>query len=193
MSKTIRMVLIGFEQSQVITKEFRRQGVEAFSNDLLFSYGGRPEWHIKEDFFEVIKRGWEFVIIHPPCTTTCTTGNRWYANTPERSAGVAFTLHAWEMARKFSKYAILEQPVSVISTYLGIPDQRLQPWQFGHYVKKETWLWLYNLPKLEPTKIVEGASHSIHRMKGDALQSRNRSKTFKGIAQAIVNQYKIYL
>jgi len=187
------MILVGFEQSQVITKAFRKQGFEAFSNDLLHSYGGRPDWHIREDFFEVIKRGWDFTIIHPPCTTTCTTGNRWYANTEEREAGVAFTLAAWDAARKFSKYAILEQPVSVISTFLGVPDQRVQPWQFGHYAKKETWFWFHNLPKLEPTKIVTGASSVIHKMKGDALQSRNRSRTFKGIAEAIVNQYKIYL
>ena len=49
-------VLIGCEESQAITLEFRKLGIEAFSCDLLPCSGGHPEWHYQEDIFEVVKR-----------------------------------------------------------------------------------------------------------------------------------------
>ena len=50
-------ILVGCEESQAITKEFRKLGHEAFSNDLLPCSGGHPEWHIIEDTFNVINGG----------------------------------------------------------------------------------------------------------------------------------------
>ena len=35
---------------------------------------------------------------------------------------------------------------------------------FGHGETKATCLWLKNLPKLQPTKIVEGRENRIHKM-----------------------------
>ena len=47
-------VLVGCEESQAVTKEFRRLGHEAFSCDILPCSGGHPEWHYQKDIFEVI-------------------------------------------------------------------------------------------------------------------------------------------
>ena len=60
-------ILVACEESQAITIEFRKLGFEAFSCDLLPSSGGHPEWHYQQDVFEVIDKGWDLMIAHPPC------------------------------------------------------------------------------------------------------------------------------
>jgi len=42
-------VLIACEESQTVTKAFRKNGFEAFSCDILPCSGGHPEWHIQGD------------------------------------------------------------------------------------------------------------------------------------------------
>ena len=48
----------------------------------------------------------------------------------------------------------IENPIGVISTRIRKPDQIIQPYQFGHGETKSTCLWLKNLPRLVPTKIM---------------------------------------
>ena len=69
-------VLIACEESQAVTKAFRRVGVEAFSCDLLPCSGGHPEWHFNGDVFDVIKnnggtlQNGSSVKVKGPCTTS---------------------------------------------------------------------------------------------------------------------------
>ena len=42
-------VLVACEESQVVTKEFRKLGHEAYSCDIVECSGGHPEWHIRGD------------------------------------------------------------------------------------------------------------------------------------------------
>ena len=44
-------VLVGFEESQAITKELRAKGIEAYSCDLQECSGGHSEWHLQMDIF----------------------------------------------------------------------------------------------------------------------------------------------
>ena len=39
-------ILVACEESQAVTKEFRRKGHEAYSCDIIECSGGHPEWHI---------------------------------------------------------------------------------------------------------------------------------------------------
>ena len=52
-------VLVACEESQAVTKAFRKLGHEAFSCDLLPCSGGHPEWHYQQDVFGVIDMGWD--------------------------------------------------------------------------------------------------------------------------------------
>ena len=61
-------VLIACEESQAVTKAFRELGHEAYSCDILPCSGGHPEWHYQQDVFEIINKGWDLMIAHPPCT-----------------------------------------------------------------------------------------------------------------------------
>lgn len=91
------------------------------------------------------------------------------------------------------------------------PTQIIQPYQFGHATKKSTCLWLKNLPLLKPTEIVEpeietyicsngkkahfGKNIGIVEKDGKILSwndpetAKQRSKTFKGIALAMAEQW----
>ena len=87
-------VLIACEESQTICKEFRKRGHNAYSCDILECSGGHPEWHFKQDAFEVIEgkggslqngkqyylpegEEWDLLIAHPPCTYLAVSGARW--------------------------------------------------------------------------------------------------------------------
>jgi hypothetical protein len=67
--------------------------------------------------------------------------------------------------------------------------QIIQPWQFGHGETKATCLWLKNLPKLVPTNIVEGREAKVHRMPPGPDRWKERSRTYKGIAEAMAEQW----
>lgn len=111
------------------------------------------------------------------------------------------------MDAPISKIAI-ENPIGVISSMVRKPDQIVQPYMFGDKAQKSTCLWLKGLPKLVPTDIVEkGEFFEFTSKKGEkkkmpmwyykALQNAKtkeerstlRSKTFKGIAKAMAQQW----
>ena len=83
----------------------------------------------------------------------------------------------------------IENPISVISSKIRKPDQIIQPWQFGHGEVKATCLWLRGLPKLLPTKVVEGREARIHRMPPSEHRGKERSRTLLGIATAMAQQW----
>ena len=56
---------------------------------------------------------------------------------------------------------------------------------FGHGETKATCLWLKNLPKLEPTDIVEGREQRIWRLPPSEDRAKLRSRTYQGIADAM--------
>lgn len=98
----------------------------------------------------------------------------------------------------------IENPVGIMSTRWRKPDQIVQPWMFGDTATKTTCLWLKNLPKLDPTDIVGkgefiefGSGKRLQKWYSDGLTKTKsaeerrtwRSKTFRGFAQAIAEQW----
>ncbi len=209
-------ILVACEESQAVTKELRKLGHQAFSCDLLPCSGGHPEWHFKQDVFDVIEQGWDMMIAHPPCTFLAVSGARWLYNKDgskniERWQNQAEALDFVQklMDAPINKIAI-ENPISVISSNIRKPDQIIQPYMFGDKAQKSTCLWLKNLPKLEPTDIVEkgefiefiskkGVKKKQPKWYFDALKEAKtpeqrrtlRSKTFKGIAEAMAKQWTL--
>ncbi|HCF0722684.1 TPA: DNA cytosine methyltransferase, partial [Pseudomonas aeruginosa] len=91
------------------------------------------------------------------------------------------------------RFKALENPKSVISSHIRKPDQIIQPWMFGHGERKETHLWLQNLPLLEPTRIVDGRSPVVHYMAPGPDRWKDRSRTYIGIAEAMAEQWGRYV
>lgn len=186
------VVLVGFEESQAITIEMRKKGRNAFSCDLKDCSGGHPQWHLKMDIFEAIKlRTWDLIILHPPCTYTALSGNRWYWNSPLREEGIKLCKDSWDKACSLCEHVALEQPKTIMQRYIGKKSQVIHPWQFGHGETKETWLWLKGLPLLKPTNVVDGRENRIWKMPPSKDRRALRSKTYLGIAKAIAEQWII--
>ena len=183
-------VIVACEFSGVVREAFRKRGHNAWSCDILPSDDNSP-YHFQDDIFNVLGRGevWDMMIAHPPCTHLSVSGARHFA--AKRASGVQQA--ALEFARRLLEWPIehicLENPVSIISTQIRMPDQVINPWQFGHGEKKRTCLWLKNLPLLQPTDIVEGREPVVHWMAPGPLRSKKRSVTYQGIADAMAQQW----
>jgi len=188
----VSRVLIGCEESQVVCKAFREAGHDAYSCDLEATRGN-PDWHYKQDIMEVIPtEQWDLIILHPDCTAMAVSGNRWYGkgmpHNDKRKESVEWTIRLWELAKKHSTRVALENPVSVIFKHLENVFY-LQPWEHGHGETKKTGFALHNLKPLKPTNIVDGREPRVWKMAPGPNRKRDRSKTFDGVAQAIVNQW----
>lgn len=197
-------ILIGCEESQTITKAFRAAGFDAYSCDLQPTRGN-PDWHYTGDIMDVIPtRRWGLIILHPDCTAMTVSGNRWYGKgTPKndkRLKQVEWTKALWELAKRYSDRVALENPKSVIFPVLrkmGAAVQYVQPHWFGHTETKETGFALHGLQELEKTNDVyeemmelpKKERHKVWYMSPGENRKRDRSRTFDGVASAIVEQW----
>jgi hypothetical protein len=193
----IYSVLIGCEESQTLTAKFRAAGFEAFSADLIDTRGN-PDWHIKGDVVEAIKsRHWDCIILHPPCTAICLSGNAHYGMgmryADKRAASIEWTVALWELACSVCDLVALENPQSVIFQYLDAAVCWVQPYEHGEGEKKNTGFALYGLPAIKVTNYVEGRAETCHKMPPGPNRARDRSKTFDGIADALVSQWSGYI
>jgi site-specific DNA-cytosine methylase len=206
-------ILLACEESQVVTKEFRKLGHEAYSCDILTCSGGHPEWHHQKDVKELLQEQWDLIISFPPCTYITVTGNRWFnvekygdkalKRIEDRKEAIDFFML---FANAKADYIAIENPVGIMSTQWRKPNQIINPYQFGDSFEKKTCLWLKGLPDLNPTNVVtpgprtyfkSGKSHPSWY--ADALslsadeRSKVRSKTFPGIAEAMGKQWSEYI
>lgn len=182
-------VLIACEYSGRVREAFRKLGHDAWSCDLLPADDNSP-YHIQDDVLKHLGDGWNLMIAHPPCTHLAVSGARWFKDKQQEQK------EALDFVKKLLNAPIdkiaLENPISVISSKIRKPDQIIQPWQFGHGETKATCLWLKNLPKLEPTNIVEGREQNIWLKKGKPKGMplwKWRSLTYQGIANAMAEQW----
>lgn len=187
------LVLIGCEESGTITSAMRAAGHDAYSCDLAPTRGN-PDWHFQQDIFAVLRsRLWDLAVLHPPCTALALSGNRWYGKGmprhQQRLDALEWTERLWLHARCSAHRVALENPTSVLFKHLGAPVQYVQPWQFGHGETKKTGFALHNLPPLKPTNIVGGREPKVWKMAPGPDRARDRSITYQGIADAIVDQW----
>lgn len=189
-------VLIACEESQTVCKAFRELGHEAYSNDIIPCSGGRPEWHLQMDVFEAIEYDfWDLIIMHPPCTAVAVSGNGTYGSGKERHQerinSAKWIEKLWKRATSVCDMVCMENPVGVLNSLIPeLPKpQFIQPWMFGHGETKKTALWLFQLPLLQPTEIVEGREGKVWKMPPSPDRAKLRSKTFPGIARAVAEQW----
>ena len=214
-------ILIACEESQRICEAFRKLGCEAYSCDILECSGSHPEWHIQHNVLPIlngccefttadgtkhtIDEPWDLLIAHPPCTYLTNTGNRWFNEEKYgdkarerkvlREEAANFFM---EFARTNARHWAIENPVGYMNSHYRKPDQIIQPYEFGDPARKATCLWLYNLPLLKPTNIVEPKLQYLKSGKTMDLEYSNapkaeraklRSRTYPGIAMAIADQW----
>lgn len=145
--------ILGCEESQAVTIQFRLLGIKAYSCDLKPCSGGYPEWHIQGDVLEVIKNHPEIKIgvFFPPCTHLAVSGAKHFEikrKDGRQAAAIRFFMDC--VNAPIHRIAI-ENPVGIMSSEYRPPDQIIQPYHFGDPYTKTTCLWLKNLPKLKAT------------------------------------------
>lgn len=163
-------ILVACEESQEVTKEFRKLGHVAFSCDIIECSGGHPEWHIMQDVLPLldgfcefttcdgnthtVNHRWDMIIAFPPCTYLTNTGNRWF-NVERYGDKAIKRLEDRKQAIEFFKRFVnadcdkiaIENPIGVMSTIYRKPDQIVHPYYFAetendvNCERKATCLW----------------------------------------------------
>ena len=200
-------VLIACEYSGIVREEFKKLGHDTWSCDILDTE--IPGNHFKGDVLEHLNKDWDLIIAHPPCTYLSNAGAcRLY---PEKGKldmeRYEKGLIAKDFFMKFYNHSCtkiaIENPVSSRIFELPKYSQEIQPYEFGHPYTKKTRLWLKGLPKLKPTNIIDksevktfiesGTSRYKNTNKNKnryvARGSKDRSKFWSGIAQAMAQQW----
>ena len=142
-----------------------------------------------EEYYLPEGEEWDLMVAHPPCTYLCVSGAAWYYHpedkglpieqrrphpkypnrAKDREEAVNFFM---ELYNSGVKRIAIENPVGIMSTRFRKADQIIEPWMFGDEASKKTCLWLKNLPKLTPTKIVG---------KGEVVEGKNGLECRNGI------------
>ena len=193
-------VLVACEYSGTVRDAFIAKGHDAVSCDILPT--DEPGPHYQGDVMDIINDSWDLMIAHPPCTYLTNSGVCWLHKQTERWAKLD------EAAAFFRSLLQCEIPKIAIENPImhkyarerigGIKQtQVIQPWMFGHMEQKATCLWLKALPNLVETnnvkaemlKLSDRERQRLHYLPPSADRWKIRSTTYKGIAEAMAEQW----
>lgn len=204
-------VLVACEYSGIVRDAFREKGFDAVSCDVRETESD-SEYHVKGDVIELLReKGGEFdlMIAHPPCTYLANSGVRWLYEKETRWQDMIEGAVFFRKLLNYNKicHIAVENPVmhkwakkvAGVENYPEESKQTIQPWQFGETEKKAVCLWLKNLPKLEETDNVKNIVESMPEKEAQrkyymgSNSSKERSRFFKGIADAMADQWGEYI
>ena len=199
-------ILVACEESQAVTNELRKLRHEAYSCDIEACSGGHPEWHLQQDVRPLLKEKWDMIIAFPPCTYLSNAGacrlypTKGHLDVVRYAKGLKAKEFFLSILNADCPKIAVENPVS--SKIFNMPPctQEIQPYMFGHPYTKKTRLWLKGLCLLNPTNVVtpigpyvpSGTGRRDRGKYGAAKRgddAKNRSKTFRGIAKAMAEQW----
>lgn len=194
-------ILVACEYSGIVRDAFTKRGHNAISCDLLET--DKPGKHYKGDVRDLLDKDWGLIIAFPPCTFITNSGVCHLHKDPERWAKLDAACDFFNLFLQHPcKRIAIENPIPhkyAIQRFYNNQKytQIIQPYQFGHPESKRTCLWLKGLPKLQETNNVyetfktlpKKEAQRIHYLPPSADRWKLRSKTFQGIADAMVEQW----
>lgn len=206
--------LVACEESQAVTTEFRKIGIEAYSCDIIDQSGGHPEWHIMQnvltllngdctfhtmdDVQHTINGRWDMIIAFPPCTKTTNAGAKhlWRGhrlNVQRYYDGLCGKALFEAIRHADCDRIAVENPTPLAIFEYPEPTQVIQPYEYGCPWSKRTLLWLKGFPPLKPTHVVEPEVNCHEAgtwfMKGGKERQKNRSKLCHGFSEAMAQQW----
>ena len=144
-------ILVACEESQRVCKAFRSKGHEAYSCDIEFCTGKRPEWHIWADVTPLLNGNctfrtcdgqehsidrWDMIIAFPPCTYLSKAGssnlykdgelNEERFNRGQEAASFFMKIYNANCSK-----ICIENPVPIKVWGLPPCDQVVEPYYFG--------------------------------------------------------------
>lgn len=196
-------ILIACEYSGRVRDAFIKQGHDAISCDIRSS--DIPGPHYQGDVRDILNNGWDMLIAFPPCTFLSKAGARWMWK------GGKLSENRFKKAMKAKEFFLellncdikricIENPFPLRICNLPPHQQEIQPFYFGDPFRKKTLLWLKNLPNLKATNPVHpigswissntgGKARGQKSQKGFSKNWKERAQTFKGIADAMSDQW----
>ena len=178
-------------------------------SDVLAILNGNCQFVTEDGMSHYIMGKWDLIIAHPPCTYLSNAGacrmyryingERWI-NSDRYDKMLDGREFFFKMLNADCDKIAVENPLPLKIAKLPKESQVIQPYEFGHPYSKRTHLWLKGLEPLKPTKILEehvpylpsntslfAKGHGGAR--GAIRGSKNYSKTFQGVADAMAAQW----
>jgi len=193
-------VLVACEFSGIVRDAFIERGHNAISCDLLPTE--RPGPHYQGDVRDILNDGWDLMIAHPPCTYLSKVGAHYLNTEPGRIEKMEKAIEFFALLWNSNvEYICIENPIMHIRARkkIGMYHQIAQPFHFGDRERKATCLWLKNLPPLMSTKIMDVKPSGFcvlpngrkfnYYFTSMQTGSKNRSRSFPGIAAAMAAQW----
>ena len=154
-------ILVACEESQRVCIAFREKGHEAYSCDIEFCSGKRPEWHIWSDVTSLLNGNcmfrtcdgqihsiekWDMIIAFPPCTYLSKAGSS------NLYRGGVINEERFILGQKAAQFfsaiynadcprICIENPVPMKIFHLPKYDQVIEPYYFGVPVYKNKKRW----------------------------------------------------
>jgi hypothetical protein len=197
-------VLVACEFSGRVREAFASRGHYAVSCDLLETElpESQNSKHYLGDVRDILGDDWDLIIAHPPCTYLAQSGVQWLKKVPRRWEQMIDAVKFFNLFLSHPCERIcIENPIvhSHAKQRLLVRDytQKIQPYFFGHPERKQTCLWLKNLPKLKVTNNLEQQVLFMHKADKDKVhweppgpeRQKNRSRTYLGVAEAMAAQW----
>lgn len=156
---------------------------------------------------------WDLVIAHPPCTFLTSCGSRWLFDKHHNVINQSRLEKGFEAKDFFMRIVreartmrlCIENPAPIKIFDMPPYTQIVEPYMFGEHWKKRTCLWLWNLPQLKATNIVEPfgcwtvssggktCRVKLKKILSPTKSAKERSRTFEGIAEAMAEQWGNYI
>ena len=177
-------------------------------SDVLPLLFGHTSFMTSDGSYHHIFSEWDMIIAFPPCTYfSCASACRMFHKDKNGISHIDRERYENMLEMRDLFYAIYNAPCEKIvmenPTYMKIArlpkhDQVIQPWQFGEPWTKRTCLWLKGVEPLKPTNIIDpvngswvnsGSTYRRYGFSNGKTSSKDRSKTFQGIADAMAEQW----
>lgn len=175
--------------------------------DVLPLLNGKCTFKTMDGCTHSIPGQWDMIIGFPPCTYLTRAGACNIPKNPDRiKKGFDASIFFKQILTSNCKRICVENPPPMKRFNLPKYSQIIQPFYFGEPYHKPTCLWLKGLPNLQVTNLVEPEKDKYFyysKSKGKICsvsmwyqkantgknRSKNRSKTFKGVAIAMAEQW----
>jgi hypothetical protein len=194
------IVISCFDYTGNMVRPWADNGYECYCVDIRHSKGERREGNII--FVGADMRDWlppntniAFAAFFPPCTHVAVSGARWF-----RDKGLGALLDSIQLfyaAVRLAEWSLapylIENPVSILSTYWRKPDYLFHPYSYAGYAggendlyTKKTCLWVggnFRMPLARPLEPAHGSK--MWKLPPSTERATLRSETPKGFAQAV--------
>lgn len=146
------------------------------------------------------RRDYRIVFAFPPCTDQAVSGARWFKD--KGLAGLSESIELVERSRYIAEWAnapwMIENPVSVMSSYWREPDSTFHPYNYtgfelGDNYTKKTCIWHGNgfvMPDPDELPGLPEPDNRIHMAPPGDDRANFRSATPMGFAKAVFDANK---